>query len=348
MAYQLTILPKITQPLEDELFSSWLFRLAAINYTKAHTFCRFHLPGQNIWNRDIDRLVPDVMIERLALLTEIPFGVIYQTTLRSYEKLLFDQCNATTRQKWVLTLGVYHRTWKNNGLQFCPICLTNDKVPYFRKQWRLGLLVACPKCQTLLHDCCPVCNTPITFFRSDVGFKFSIAPQDITTCWQCGFNIRKSPHYPPVIGTIGFQVKVNRILITGRWQNSRSSSEYFDVLYHVLKFLRSKSKHFRAFVSLIISHENLRVNQLSTERDFENIGTVEREHLLRIAVWILEQWPSRFIDLCKSSSLTTSIVLKDGRSLPAWFVNEANQHLHTPSASEISVIRAKGKLNHRK
>jgi hypothetical protein len=100
MAYQLTILPRIAKPKEGELFSSWLFRLATINLTKAHTFCRFHLPGQNIWNRDIDRLVPDIMIERLALLTEIPFQTLYQLTLRSYEKEVFEYCNNNTKQAY--------------------------------------------------------------------------------------------------------------------------------------------------------------------------------------------------------------------------------------------------------
>lgn len=342
MAYQLTILPMITQPKEGELFSSWLFRLATKNVTKVHTFCRFHLPGQNIWNRDIDRLVSNITIERLSLLTEIPFQVIYQLTLRSYEKEVFEHCNSTTKQKWVLPLGIYHRTWKNNGLQYCPVCLGNDEEPYFRKSWRLALSVACTKCNTLLHDRCPNCSYPIAFFRADVGFKTSIAPNEITVCSHCGFDLRKSPRYPPVIGTIGFQAKINTMIRTKRWRESYPSQEYFDVLYQVLKFLRSESKLFRSFNSLVKGWENLRVSDLSNESAFENIGTIEREHLLRIASWILEGWPSRFIELCKASRLTTSIVLGNF-SPPPWFVAETSRHLHLPSASELSVMRAKSK-----
>jgi hypothetical protein len=341
MAYQLTILPRITWPKEGELFSSWLFRLATHNLTKAHTFCRFHIPGQNIWNRDIDRLVSDVTLNRLSLLTEIPFQTLYQLTLRSYEREVFQHCITNSKQKWVLPLGVYHRTWKNNGLQYCPQCLSNDDEPYFRKSWRLGLFVACIKCRTLLHDCCPACNSPITFFRSDIGFKTFITRNEITTCSKCGFDIRNSPRYPLVIGTIGFQTKLNTTIRTRRW-HGHPSYEYFDALYHILKFLRSTSKWFRSFNSLIESYENLRV-QLSQERDFEKISTVDREHLLRIGCWVLEGWPNRFVDLCKESKLTTSIVLKDSLVLPSWFISEANQHLHLPSASEISVFRAKNK-----
>jgi len=343
MAFQLTILPIITQPKGDELFSSWLFRLATKNVTKAHTFCRFHLPGRNIWNRDIDRLVSDITIERLSLLTEIPFQTIYQLTIRSYENQVFEHCNNNTKQKWVLPLGIYHRTWKNNGLQFCPWCLSKDQEPYFRKSWRLGLSVACTNCRTLLHDCCPSCCSPITFFRTDLGFKNSIAPKKITTCSRCNFDLRDTPRYPPVIGTIGFQTKINNTLMTRRWHEQYPSYEYFDVLYQILKILRSKSKCFQSFNSLVASGENLRVSRLSEKRDFEKINTIEREHLLRIGSWILEEWPTRFVELCKESKLTTSIVLKDSKSLPRWFIAEANQHLHLPSASEMSMTRKRKK-----
>jgi hypothetical protein len=333
----------ITQPKDGELFSSWLFRLAVKNVTKVHTFCRFHLPGQNIWNRDIDRLVSITTIERLSLLTEIPFQTIYQLTIRSYEKEVFENCITNTKQKWVLPLGVYHRTWKNYGLQYCPVCLSKDEEPYFRKSWRLGLSVACTKCHTLLHDRCPNCNTPITFFRTDVGFKTSIAQKEITICSHCDFDLRNSPRHPPVIGTIGFQTKINNVLRKKTWREHYPSYEYFDALYQILKMVRSESRSFRSFTSLIASFEDLRISKLNSERDFEKICTIDREHLLRISSWILEGWPHRFVQLCKTTRLTTSIALKDGVSLPRWFIAEAAQHLHLPSASEKSMIRARHK-----
>ncbi len=283
------------------------------------------------------------MIQRLSLLTEIPYETIYELTLRSYEKTIFEQSNTTNKQKWVLPLGIYHRTWTNNGLQFCPVCLSKDEEPYFRKSWRLGLSVACTKCNTLLHDCCPNCNSPVTFFRSDVGFKYTVSANTIATCWQCGFDIRNSFRYPTVIGTIGYQTKINTIIKTKHWQDRCPSNEYFDALYQILKFLRSTSPWYRHFVELIMSYENLRIRSLPTKHEFEKFNTIEREISLRIACWILEEWPHRFINLCKESKLTTSIVLKDTQSLPPWFITVANDHLHLPSASEKSIMRMQAK-----
>jgi hypothetical protein len=341
VAYQLTILPIIALPKEDELFSSWLYRLAIKNMTKVHTFYKFHLPGQNIWNRDIDRLVSDVTIQRLSLLTEIPFDQIFQLTLRSYDKVLFEKCSNNTKQKWVLPLGIYHRTWKSNGLQYCPSCLSNDQEPYFRKSWRLASSVACIKCHTLLHDQCPSCSSPIMFFRADVGFKNAIGPKQIVECSFCGFDLRKSPRHPPVIGTIGFQSKIQNTIQSARWCNQYPSVEYFEVLYQILKVLRSKSQRFKSFKALIADYENLRMGAFSQQRTFELIGTIEREQLLRIAGWLLECWPDRIIQLCKESRLTPSRLLCDNPHLPAWMIIIAKQHLHLPSASERSTERTR-------
>ena len=338
MSFQLTILPTIKYPKEDELFSSWLFRLAIGNITKAHSFTKFHLKDRNVWNRDIDRLISNEMIQRLSLLTEISFEDIFNLTLKSYEGSLFEKCNTNTRQKWVLTLGIYHRTWQNKGLQFCPKCLASDDEPYFRKSWRLGTSIICTKCQLLLHDCCPACNSPISFFRTDIGFKISIGPMMLTDCIECGFDLRLSPRYPPMIGSTAYQIKINNILKAKTWK-THPSVEYFNVLYTVAKYLRSNSKFYARFNSVIMDSESSRVNGWSKERDFERINTFDREHLLRIGSWILEDWPSRFIDLCKEGKLSTVYVLKDSKSNPEWFIKEAVSKLHQPSATDLNLTR---------
>lgn len=341
MVFQLTILPIIVQPKDDELFSSWLFRLATSNLTKAHTFCKFHLPGHNIWNRDIDKLAPDVMIKRLSLLTEICFEEIFNMTLRSYEQKIFNKCNPNGNQRWILPLGIFHRKWNGKGLQFCPGCLSSDPEPYFRKSWRLGLSVVCSKCQLALHDGCPNCNAPISFFRTDVGFKISVAPKKLFTCFNCDFDLRKSPRYPPSIGSISFQLKLNKVISTGSWRNNIPSKEYFDVLYQVIRMLRSNSRCYTTFQNLIFETENQRISQLPTNKDFERSSCLDREVLIRIGSWILEQWPNRFIDLCKQTRTSTSAVLRDIDAPPSWFNADSLSPIHQPSAIDLNSSRKK-------
>src|SRR5207237_99582 len=150
--YQLEILPAIVQPQDDELLSSWIFRLAEINATKVHTFCKRYFPLQQVWNRDIDRLGPRAMLHTLSKITTIDYPRLLKSTFSDYEGFLFKELNSNGNSKWIMPLGIYHRTRKRFGLQFCPQCLIKDgNRPYFRKSWRLSLSIVCPVCRLKLY-----------------------------------------------------------------------------------------------------------------------------------------------------------------------------------------------------
>lgn len=338
MAEQLTILPVITYPRNDELLSSWLYRLALENFTKAHTFCRFHLPGYQIWNRDIDKLASNKLIKRLSVLTGIPDQNIYQTTLRSYEGYLFEHCNSFGNQKWILPLKIFHRVRLGNGLQFCPKCLNDDgDVAYFRKSWRLGISVACIRCDILLHDMCPFCEKPINFFRNEIGIKHLFIPSPIYICYSCKMDLRKSPRYPARIGTTSFQKRVFKYLEDGHCKGIQYSIGYFDVLYQIIKILRSHRNKLKKFQEMICKYTG--VNAIKrTSREFESESTITREWILITSIWLLDNWPNRFVNLCNEVKLSSNYILTDLKKPPFWFSSVVREKLHQPSASERSKL----------
>jgi hypothetical protein len=339
VAVQLTILPVIVEPLPDELFSSWLFRLANVNLTKAHSFTRFHLPQYNVWNRDIDKLASDNLIKRLSLLTGISEDTIFNTTLRSYEGKLFTKCNANGNQKWILPLGIFHRTRKRFGLQFCPKCLIDDgKIPYYRKTWRLALSITCPKCNILLLDRCPYCDKPITFFRDELGFKLSVNSLGLQVCYSCKSDLRTSPRCPSRIGMLGFQQRMLAYIEQTACKGRTESVSYFDVLYQVVKILRSQQKHYQSFRNIISNYEG-RALINKQPREFELAEVIFREATLMTAVWILDCWPGRFVTLCKEARLSSHLLYKDLISPPDWFVREVRSALHFPTAIELNPNR---------
>ena len=60
------------QPLEDEILSSWLIRLAHANRFKVHDFYQLYFGrDKQIWTRDIDHLAPDWLIEGLSTHTGV-------------------------------------------------------------------------------------------------------------------------------------------------------------------------------------------------------------------------------------------------------------------------------------
>nr|MDO8111192.1 C2H2-type zinc finger protein [Candidatus Sigynarchaeota archaeon] len=73
----------------------------------------------------------------------------------------------------------------SHGSRFCPTCLANDAEPYFRKEWRLGMVGACLEHSCLLEDRCPSCGKPLIQWN----LRWD---EPLTNCSHCGFDLRKS------------------------------------------------------------------------------------------------------------------------------------------------------------
>lgn len=133
------------KPHPDELLSSWLVRLARGHGLRVQTFCNLIFGNRlQVWNRDIDRLGPDWIVDVLSERTGTPIDVTRGTTLRSYEGWLYPAFKASGSLQWMTSLQVFHRTRQGFGMQYCPKCLLEDRDPYFRKVWRVRLLRRAP------------------------------------------------------------------------------------------------------------------------------------------------------------------------------------------------------------
>ena len=68
----MSIWPIHPHPRPDELLSSWMVRLAHANRYKVHDFYALYFGRERqIWNRDIDHLAPDWLLNGLSFHTGI-------------------------------------------------------------------------------------------------------------------------------------------------------------------------------------------------------------------------------------------------------------------------------------
>lgn len=325
------LLPCTVHPRPDELLSSWLVRLAHRHFSKSHTFCSMLFPGTSIWNRDIDKIAPDSVINSLAERTLAPIAHIRDTTLRSYEGRLYLNHNPYSNTPWIMPLGIYHRSWKNFGLQFCPGCLTRDgDSPYFRKKWRLSLSVVCPTCSTLLLDRCPWCNQPVCFFRNELGQRSSQVALSIATCYACKKDLRRAHTHLAPDSLLMRQQQLYDFIEKGYTADLQYSHLYFDVLYHVLGLLTSRHKKGGALQKAICVEAGLphQVQQGGFRDNFDRKGIAERVQLLEQAFWLQEEWPDRFTDVCRRNRIWSNFLLKDKESLPYWYQSIVMEELH--------------------
>lgn len=156
-------------PLEGELLSSYLLRVALAHSADHYRFYSSLIPKAQVWSRDIDLNPPERMISLLTDRCGLTGEAVESMTLRPYANAISGKMpgRSGTAEKWINMLGVYHRTRIKAGLQVCPQCLL-ENLAYMRI-WRLSFVTWCPVHARPLVAVCPGCNAPIVPHRQVPG-----------------------------------------------------------------------------------------------------------------------------------------------------------------------------------
>lgn len=330
-------LPMWVCPLPDEVTSSFIVRLAMLFRLKLQTFSRIVWPNEVLWHLDVDRFPPAFLLESLARTTNLPLTTIEATSLRALAENL-GESRAPGSTPWILPLVKHRFVRRGFGQQFCPLCL-NDSC-YLRRTWRLAFVTVCPEHRCELLDRCPKCQTPFHFHRAEMGDR-ARATGSPAVCFQCKQDLRgiavtplsESENFEDVKS---FQLELLRGAEQG-WTISPDgnvvySQLYFRVLRQLVKLLMQKSTAARLRLA-VCEAMNAPMLVPAKEKHFERLQPAPRAILLTMSSWLLGEWPTRFIDLCRSNRIYSSILLRDFERPPFWFWQVVNEHLyivHTP------------------
>lgn len=312
--------PAHPHPYRDELLTSWLVRIAHANGVKVQTFCdRVFGNKRQIWNRDMDRLAPEWLLQTLADGSARTLKRVKATTLTEFEHILFHENHLAGQLKWVLPLSIYHRKHRGYGLQYCPQCLAEDEEPYFRRAWRLALFTFCPKHQIMLLDRCPQCSSPIEFHRIELGRPQLVDVDTLATCWQCGFDLRKTVTEP--VNKWDSMIfasweRALRLLARGGHCKSRFDYTRLDVLHQLCAIIVSMRLAPRLQGHICtLAHQPIHPF-LRDRISFEQRSLTERHYVLGLAWWLMMSWPKRLIRAWKGNAIKYNVLLRDFESPP--------------------------------
>lgn len=297
--------PAHPKPQQDELFSCWLARTALSNAPTAHRFCQSIWPNQQVWTRDIDVCNNISLIPTLSARTGVPARDIYSMCLQFYEGTVVERLHVNTPTNWVLPTGVYHRIRTRYGLQWCPICLREDPVPYFRRQWRMAFCSCCPKHGILLADRCHKCRSPAVPFRSG-----------ITTCYKCASDLRDHPPCPALAEAIIAEDLLTKRAVDGRtllpgYQPIFPIS-FFDIWHRLLSLVASgkRSTALRASIAKRFGGDPAPV-KFDGKHEIELLPPSERNRLMDLTCRLWPGWPFRLIAVALESRNWASYILRD-------------------------------------
>jgi hypothetical protein len=319
------LLPAFTKPFKDELLSNWLIRLSIDHDLRPQSFAKLLFPKFSIWHKDIDAYIPKNLASLLSQMTLTPVQEIENCSLSGYLRNLMPNGYTYQDTKWILSLGIVTNKRINYGLMFCPSCLKKDKnIPYYRKQWRIALNVVCTECKVLLHDRCPKCKAPIIFFRNYLGKNQKISNKRLSQCYYCDFDLQFTANEDIAEELFSMQIEINRIITEG-WNNEVFYPHlYFDVLLHLVKFIKSSDKKYELFQNNLkkaIKFPGRRINETHNKSPFNHYNVNERAEMLFYATWILKEWPNRFFEIANKSKILNSILIKGFKTAPYWYLN---------------------------
>lgn len=322
--------PSFIKPQHNELFTSWLLRLSRSHLVRYYTFCSSYFNGIEFWDRDLDKFLPQGIIDIIIKKTILKSKDIDQMLLSSfYSKVYMTDLGG--RNPWFTPFSVYshkyaakHRT----TLSICPSCLNLDgDHPFFRKNWRLSIETICDKCQANMIDACPNCGMNINHLISEMGRKSQTPIFPITYCWKCLYDLKTQPCSRPPESFLNMQGYLNTTAELGFdiAHGLQYSHLYFSVLRKVLGLLnKDKKDQLKKFQELICAATDTEFISPSNGREnpFEMMNIEKRRNLLYKAYWVLADWPYRFRELTSTAGLKSKYFTDDFAEIPYWFKTE--------------------------
>lgn len=149
--------PVEVRPAPGELLSSWLHRVAHANGVPPRYFGAVLGAAGEAWSAQLDRHLPEavrrILLDNTSICPEELDGLC----------LGHSQLSVLRLRLW--TKAAETSTAQSCWLQFCPTCLREDEVPYFRRSWTLATRLSCFRHGCRLRDRCPSCGQGLAPFR---------------------------------------------------------------------------------------------------------------------------------------------------------------------------------------
>jgi len=163
-------------------------------------------PKWRVWTLDVDRSISEEQLQPLSLISGISQHVFQAAMLQSIAIRIHGRpLQEKAVWPWILSLGA-RNTKRRSGLQYCPICLGEDKSPYYRIQWRFAWHTGCETHQCRLHDSCWHCGAPIEPHR------LAAEDQTVSICASCKVDLGRADTKSWNDEAKSFQLETDRIL----------------------------------------------------------------------------------------------------------------------------------------
>lgn len=288
------------EPLPGESLSSWRQRSGWANGYRL-----FPMNDERRRRTDHDWTASDAEAAWLASCHGKEVPEIHSLSSAALHGSLLKAASGRTHQQWWLECRVSGPR-QSPGAMFCPRCLAEDAIPYYRLRWRLGFMTICPAHRCFLADRCGKCGASAWPAGAVTRDGVSNAFTTFRRCWRCADDLSKQPANIPA--KIWPTDQVLRWLEDGGAEIGDAVIPAFDAFrgLRALCQLLLRRRTRTLLASGTMTHANFARSLETTcsgARSIEQLP-VQARHFLLGAVWpLLENWPEGLIDFANSVGL---------------------------------------------
>ena len=292
--------------------------MAHAHYMYPTTFLNLHVKNtrkNSYTRRDIDFYDNKEFFDLLGTKSILSKEELFKMSLRSQEGYLF--INQSLYPPHQIRRLIDKRT--HHGLMYCPLCLKEDKVPYWRKKWRYFFYTACPKHKIFLTDRCWHCYKPIKILKMQVI-------DEIKYCSYCKADLSltntKEKILPEAFGLQAiqwFEDGLNRgfFEINGQKVWSVMFFHIFCRLYYVLD---KKQELFLEKFSMLDEYKIV-CKKFETYNSKKASAIYKAFYVNSMIYHLFQNYPVYFLDFIKLNHLTYREFTHGLKYIPFWYEN---------------------------
>ena len=292
-------------PYKDETLTSWIIRNAIANGSDPRSFAIAVFKKDSTWYRDIDRYLPHDKAVQLSQLCTLSQKEIKALTLEPLiQRLSHKDYKDNPYSKWQLITPIGLKgSIRTNGFYFCPKCLADDDV-YFKKQWRLAWVIACPIHKNLLTLRCQQCGQVFS------PHKITYERPYLHICTNCDYDLRQSQTEVADEEALSFQKELSYIAFHGLTKTTfpiikADTKDFFLTLTLFLSLfvhINHKDKYAEIFKRLDM--DNGHQFRTSNNTTFARMYIKDKEHLLCLVSKLFKMSLDEIIALFQEVNMT--------------------------------------------
>tara|TARA_R110000782_G_scaffold47620_1_gene104614 strand:- start:161 stop:1345 length:1185 start_codon:yes stop_codon:yes gene_type:complete len=281
---------------------------------------------------DLDRWCDPLVIQTLAERTHTPVDYVTQMGLSAYQGRVYERDDPNASLVWLPPIGGTKK--KSFGQQACPLCLDQEK-PYLRRTWRLSFVTACRTHGTHLIDRCESCGAPITPSK----FKGAISFQG---CVRCGSDLRRISVHTASETDLEIQRRLLDIASHGFGYLGTAghvhSLAYFWILRRLFHLVVAGEYALPLRMHVLSKHDwDIAPSSIRRITVVDLLPPLQRTHAIRIADFLMSDWPHHFIEACDAVGLRKNRLIRDEKKTPFSFlriVDDSLNHAMTKIAKD--------------